>query len=70
MLLKNETRQLWNVKPSPEVTPPPTVTEIVCLDDELKAELRRRMYERIAQGNALADAEDHARRSWHGRDES
>jgi hypothetical protein len=31
-----------------------------------KAALRRAMYERIARGNALAEAEDHARRRWRG----
>ncbi len=29
-----------------------------------KAILRRRMYERIAQGNALAESEVHANRKW------
>lgn len=29
-----------------------------------KAILRRRMYERIAQGNALAESEVHATRKW------
>ena len=29
-----------------------------------KAELRRLMYERIAQGNALTEAEENARRIW------
>lgn len=32
-----------------------------------EAELRRQMYERIAQGNALAEVEEHARRKWMGR---
>lgn len=32
-----------------------------------KAELRRLMYERIAQGNALFDAEETARRRWQGK---
>jgi hypothetical protein len=31
-----------------------------------KAALRRAMYERIARGNALAEAEDRARRRWRG----
>jgi len=30
-------------------------------------ELRRQMYERIAQGHAMSEAEDHARRKWQGR---
>ena len=33
-------------------------------DERSEAELRRQMYERIAQGNALAEVEDHARRLW------
>lgn len=32
-----------------------------------EAELRRLMYERIAQGNALAEAEDYARDQWRSR---
>jgi hypothetical protein len=31
-----------------------------------EAELRRRMYERIARGNALIEAEENARRKWRG----
>ena len=31
-----------------------------------EADLRRQMYERIAQGNALAEIEDKARRMWRG----
>jgi hypothetical protein len=31
-----------------------------------KAALRRAMYERIARGNALAEAEETARRRWRG----
>lgn len=37
------------------------------LTEEEKAELRRQMYERIARGHALAEAEDMARRRWRGR---
>lgn len=31
-----------------------------------EAELRRQMYERIARGNALIEAEENARRKWRG----
>jgi hypothetical protein len=37
------------------------------LSDEEKAKLRRQMYERIARGHALAEAENAARRKWRGR---
>src|SRR5690606_35184480 len=37
-------------------------------DDEAKRAARRReMYERIARGNALAEAEEAAQRAWHGK---
>jgi hypothetical protein len=35
-------------------------------DAARKAALRRAMYERIARGNAHAEAEDRARRRWRG----
>jgi hypothetical protein len=35
-------------------------------DRQRKAELRRQMYARIAQRNALIEAEDTARRKWRG----
>ncbi len=34
------------------------------LSDKEKAERRRRFYERIAQGNALAEVEEQARLQW------
>lgn len=34
---------------------------------EHEAELRRQMYERIARGHALMEAEEAARRKWRGR---
>lgn len=33
-------------------------------DTANEADLRRKMYERIARGNALAEAEESARRTW------
>ena len=68
MLFKNTTRQLCDVKIAPDVMPAPLTTQIAASDQERsKAELRRQLYERIAQGNALAEAEEHARRMWNGR---
>lgn len=32
-----------------------------------KEDLRRLMYERISQGNSLAEAEENARYKWHGK---
>jgi hypothetical protein len=36
------------------------------IDAAQEAEIRRRMYERIARGNALAEAEDAAQKMWRG----
>ncbi len=36
------------------------------LSAEEKAELRRLMYERMARGSALAEAEETSRRKWRG----
>lgn len=36
-------------------------------DEAQEAELRRLMYERIARGNALVEAEEAARRKWTGK---
>ena len=36
----------------------------VSVQDENRAKLRRQMYERIATGNALAEAEASARQRW------
>lgn len=47
--------------PAPPAEPLP-----IRSDDEQKAELRRLMYERIARGNALAEAEENAQRKQRG----
>ena len=68
MLVKNAIHQTREVKIVPTVAPVPAVTETAHSDEEgAKAELRRQMYERIARGNALAEAEEHARRMRNGR---
>ena len=36
-------------------------------DENSESDPRRLMYERIAMGNALAEAEDKARRKWRGQ---
>jgi hypothetical protein len=36
------------------------------IDAAAEAEIRQLMYQRIAQGNALAEAEDIARNKWRG----
>jgi hypothetical protein len=36
-------------------------------EEERKRALRRQFYEHLAQGNALAEAEDNARKKWQGR---
>jgi hypothetical protein len=79
MLFKTITRPTWDVKRTPntrkvEVVPVQVIATAPIDDGEKgedgeassQAELRRQMYERIAQGNALAEAEDHARRMWGG----
>lgn len=57
------------IAPDVTVTSMPSSTEMTYTSDEerSKAELRRQMYERIAQGNALAEAEEYASRMWNGR---
>ena len=55
-----ETENTYNVTDEPQLT----VVQTPQLSDEEKAERRRRFYERIAQGNALAEVEDQARRPW------
>ena len=35
--------------------------------EDSESERRRQMYERIAMGNALAEAEEDARRKWRGK---
>ena len=68
MLFKNVTRQTREGELAPLVIPAPSVTETAYSDEErTKAELRKQMYERIAQGNALAEAEEHSRRMRDGR---
>ncbi len=44
--------------------PTPATDEPIEAESVDVAELRRRMYERIAQGNALAHVEEKARRAW------
>lgn len=62
MLLKKATH------PTRELRIVPPATDIADHNEEVsKAEIRRQMYERIARGHALAEAEDHARRVRHGR---
>lgn len=68
MLFKNAMRPTREVKITPVVVPVPAATETAAGGEERsKAELRRQLYERIAQGHALADAEEHARRMWNRR---
>lgn len=68
MLFRNATRQTQETRLAPVVAPVSSTPENAQGDEEVsKAERRRQMYERIAQGNALAEAEDHARRRWNGR---
>jgi hypothetical protein len=68
MLFKNATRQTQEAKIEPISALTPLATEIAYSDKELsESELRRQMYERIAQGSALNEAEEHARRMWNGR---
>ena len=68
MFVRKPVHQTRETKFAPVVMPAPTATEIMPSDDERsKAELRRQMYERIARGNALAEAEEHAHRMWNGR---
>ena len=62
MLFKARTREKSNLSVKPVATPAIS-THIGEMDE---AELRRQMYERIAQGNALAEAEDQARKLWRG----
>ena len=46
----------------------PLEAEVAIIQEEgetvTEVELRRRMYERIARGNALIEAEENARRQW------
>ncbi|MBZ0279245.1 MAG: hypothetical protein K8L97_00810 [Anaerolineae bacterium] len=68
MLFKTATQPTREVKIAPVIASAPSATEIVHCDGELsKAELRRQMYERIAEGNGLAEAEEHARQMWKGQ---
>ena len=66
MLFKTATRETHEVEIAPLIA---SAQPIVEHDDDAawKAELRRQMYERIAQGNALAEIEDNAHRLWNGR---
>ncbi len=67
MLFKARTRE----KSNPHIIPvarPQITTHRNDKGDTLSAdELRLQMYERIAQGNALAEAEDQAQRLWSKR---
>jgi len=68
MLFKTATQPTQEVKITPVVISAPSITEIVYREEEVsKDELRRQMYERIAAGNGLADAEEHARQIWKGQ---
>ncbi len=68
MLFRNAIRQTQEARLAPVAAPAASTPDNAQGDEELsKAERRRQMYERIAQGNALAEAEDHARRRWNGR---
>lgn len=68
------------VQPALVVLPAPMRTDIASADavsgdeasdeanqSQSEAELRRQMYERIAQGGAMAEAEEHASRLWTNR---
>lgn len=77
MLFKNAIRPLWGLKLTPTTRHVEAVPELsvqiqvieaapIVGETTSQADLRRQMYERIAQGNALAEAEDHARRMWGG----
>lgn len=52
----------------PEAPPAqPVKPEVGPNDEAERAARRREMYERIARGNALAEAEEAAQRAWHGK---
>ena len=68
MLDRIAAHQTQEIRVAPVAIRAPEVAENTHSDEELTtAERRRQMYERIARGNALAEAEDHARRKWQGR---
>lgn len=68
MLFKNAARLTLEMTIAPDVAPAPSARAVASSDKErAQAELRRQMYERIAQGNALAEVEEHADRKWNGR---
>ncbi len=68
MLFGTAIRSAQEVTMAPVVAPAPSVTEIVYCEEKVsKDELRRQMYERIAAGNALAEAEEHAHQIWKGQ---
>ena len=66
MLLKRASRKKLELPIVP--VEPLQMTPLQAVDDDAarEAELRRQMYERIAQGNALAEVEENARRIWRG----
>ena len=55
-----ETENSYKVTDEPQLT----MIQKPELSAEEKAERRRRFYERIAEGNALAEVEDQAHRQW------
>lgn len=68
MLFKTTTHPTREVKILPVIVTETTTTKTTYSDEDVsKAELRRQMYERIAQGNGLAEAEEHAHQAWKGR---
>ena len=66
MLFRRASREKldWRLEP---VAPSVTAVRTQDTSDAEQAEAGRRlMYERIAQGNALTEAEENARRKWRG----
>lgn len=68
MLYNTAARPAQDVETRQVITPDLHIVERPASGEEAsKAELRRQMYARIARGNALAEAEVDARRTWQGR---
>lgn len=74
MFFRKTIRQTRERKIAPDVTvtPAPSVIDMAYSshtsdEERSKTELRQQMYERIAQGNALAEAEEYSRRMWTSR---